>query len=478
MRSNWVRTLNASILLILLSTTCTVGQSLPDFPHQVPGQPPAVQPLPDFLHQVPGQSLEGFPDGGPHEVAASDGTVCRRAYLQGFKGAQAIGEKWTGESTTHISSLRLYLSVEHGALWLQSNFLTGNSSYPTKIATRQNTDIRTLLYNIVGEEKFSGFSQSQVLNAVESVPIYAANTFFTSEYKNFDFGDAKNIYVIGPDGVSRPSVVMQSENDSPSLRIVEYAPNLYGVAGWDGGPKLFERLKNEHFQRASVKLLSVVMNRKTREALPQLIPPEHLVSVPDFSAASIEDAIKANAGSLLFILGHVDKRDNAVVTTDEKRRILARMPIEELQTYARDNKVRLFILGCNSALTINEGTADIFNSVDAVTRFSSALSAISWLEFYTRLADKKLRIVLGSTAEIPDGEGHVEMHVFELLESGRARIVGKLSHSFPAAPPPPPAPPDPDLDFGWLIEMILLALGGLFVSALVVRGIIYGLSGA
>lgn len=437
-------------------------------------------------------------------------TVCRAAGVKGFESSQESGHAWVGNVKTTLSGLKLYISVENEKLWVQSNFVTRGFQFPTKIVTNTHPDLASVLFNIVGKEEDSGISEYELFETASNVPIFVNETLFRSDYKDFDFGDAKNVQVVCSDNRPRPSRPIDSQNSEVRFRrIVEYYPDLYSVAGDSTAPTIFKRMETEAFPRGDVRLMSLVSNTATEKAFSKLIPDKNRVVANDFSDSSVFEAIKGQKGGILFILGHVDTKEDVIVATNASGKELTRLPIQDLQKVGKANEVQVFILGCNSARTGNHGVASTFNSIDAITRFASALSASTWITFYRAMAAPKLQLVLDSSSfttngapsparkhvqlvmrkdgtvavktkdlfpEVETGEGSARITFIEST-GGATRSVGTVVHSFKQIPIAVPNVPmdgnlfTPDTRSHWFDDLIFFGILGTISAWVIAKAV-------
>jgi hypothetical protein len=414
---------------------------------------------------------------GPSEHEPSTGgVICRNNEIQGFGTPAGRAEEFIGTNTTDIpSEMRVFVTTYDGHLYMHSNFVTpGFDGHPTKFATHVSSDthVMAIAYNMISPD-----AEAVPVSVYPNIAFFVDDKVFAdSTFKNLDFGGSPKVYVIGTDDIVRPSAELDASGGA-NTRIVEFAPNLYGRAGAYKVAETFQRLESAPFYKTKIRLLSLVRNSDTEDVLASKIPKDVLLSPDDLSLAGVIAAFKQNSGKSIFILGHVE--DDSFVVRNASGKEIARVKISQLLSAAAENDVLLFPLGCNSAKLSRAGVATQFNSIDAVKRFSQALSsATNWKSFYQTLATPNLILVLDNSILSKTDPSTATFKVIyhetaRGTEQVRWNVVGTVGHGFAPSPPPPCAAPcwfGPDDDgFPWAFIIFFGGLGALVIWGVIAR---------
>jgi hypothetical protein len=373
--------------------------------------------------------------------------VCRAKGISGFDRVHNQALRYVGPTTTDPSETKIFISVENERLYLHSNFLTPGFDNPTKIATNNNRrDLPTLAYNIIGGESDSGVSPDAFRRVFPQMHFYVDEKLFSDlTFGQLAFDDSAHVQIIGSDGEARLTSVLTLSNGTKE-RIVKYGDNIFGHVGDEDGLGAYKHLRSNPFRQDDIRLLSLVLNTSTSNAIHAQIPEKNQIQAKDLTPEAIISLLKEQQNRRVFILGHIE--DGAFVTVDAAGRELLRMPISRLQEAAAANALQMFILGCHSASVSKAGINAAFNTVDVVERFAKALSSAQTVaEFYELIAGPDLTIVIDKSVTTKNGtENEMTMTVRRKatrVGGRRSRTVGTLMHtvtSATAAPIPTPSP--------------------------------------
>lgn len=114
--------------------------------------------------------------------------VCRKVGIGGFDEEERQAQATIGKEKTHkMSEMKVYLSYEQKHLFVYSNFISEGADYPTKIATDQDTDLMTILTNLVffGEEEPTAAQKTEFKHALPVIRFYVQPALDGSKYKGF-----------------------------------------------------------------------------------------------------------------------------------------------------------------------------------------------------------------------------------------------------------------------------------------------------
>jgi hypothetical protein len=406
------------------------------------------------------------------KAEAHDSVVCRLPAILGFDAVGETAKEYVGHETTSVpDDTKVYVTVENGKLYLHSNFLTPGYDNASKLATsRTDFDLQNLTFNLIGKEEESHVSEEAFLSAFPKMRfIVDGKLFIDPTFADLDFNNAAHVSVIGKDGVVRESVKIALPTDK-FRRLVRYEPNLYARVEDSSATATFKKLQEAKFDAETIKLLSLVINTDTEAAVAAL-PASRVVNAGDYSLAAVKNALQHEAGQNVFFLGHVE--GDAFVTRDSSGTEVSRIRMSDLDEISRTTHVKLFPLGCNSASVHATGVAASFNTVDAVKRFSAALSSSNWTDFYTKLSSPDLMLVLDSSVLTSDGSTKITFEVHPQKWTSQ-KPFGTITHYLSAPISTPPSvvtTSDSSDDSGVLIGLFVVAgIGvGLYLVVKLIR---------
>lgn len=347
--------------------------------------------------------------------------ACRLPGIAGFGKAAAKAKKHLKPTTRAVSQTTVFITVENGELYLHSNYITGRFEHPTKIATDEaNIDLLTLAHNLIGGEESSGVSGRTFMRSFNDITFTVEQRLFTHpRFKHLDFSNARNVKIIGTDGVVRPTRQMRLSSDEVH-RFVQH-DKLYVRATEPNAAKVVRSFAAKPFRQNDVRVISMVTDRATNQKMTELIPETNRVSF-DWSAANeMENVMAANRGRTLIFIGHVENGSYIVLDANNSV-VLLTIPLSQLESMAKRHDVTLYALGCNSAGNAGVGVADVFNTVEAVQGVSAALQTSgTHFQFVNRLSSPDLPLVIDDAIFEKAGAG-VYAH-FMLLGGNRLRLA-------------------------------------------------------
>jgi len=157
------------------------------------------------------------------------------------------------------------------------------------------------------------------------------------------------------------------------------------------------------------------------------IPGTARLDPPPFDLASIQNLLATNRDHLVIILGHIE--DANFVRSDADGRNREEVSIEKIEKLALQYGTHVIYLGCYSAFCGVTGISSAFNSLDAVQRIATAMSATDYRQFLERLTSGSAPLVVAWKDIIEIGQLlRVPIHDEHDQPWGEVR--------FPIVPPP------------------------------------------
>lgn len=368
-------------------------------------------------------------------VTASSGNasslICRESGIVGLDSYAARAHQYLGDTTHDPSKIVVHISSpEPNALYLHSNFLSTDAENPTKIFIKdEEVDLETIAYNIVhwtdkdpGADTFTSEVFPKIKFIIDRKVLANAEN-----YRWLQWGSTDRLYVADGPGTTH-KVQTLSASDRPEF-IEQIEGTLYRRVKDDNRASLSD-LQNIPFSESDVKVLPLVMNTATLEAIKTKLHSENILPL-DINT-SVGDLFRSRRGKTLILLGHIES--GAFVTKDARGKEIYRLPLEDARAEATANRVTLVTLGCNSAAHANLGVTKEFNTLDAVDRLAQAFNANNFKDFFHQLSSDELPLVIdrqaiyveptpGTTRE-QSTRHEVEVTVFN---QGLEKEVGKIS---------------------------------------------------
>ena len=114
--------------------------------------------------------------------------VCRMAGIAGFDKEQEQAKKTVGKETTqNVRDMKVYVTYSQKHLYVYSNFISEGADYQTKIVTDQDTDLLTILSNLVffGDDEPTAKQEGEFREALGVIKFYVQSALDSSKYKTF-----------------------------------------------------------------------------------------------------------------------------------------------------------------------------------------------------------------------------------------------------------------------------------------------------
>jgi len=134
-------------------------------------------------------------------AASAHTVVCRRAGICGFDNEKENAIEVVGKETTRkVLNMKVYLTYSpahplvgcteqcsHGHLFVYSNFISDGADLQTKIVTDEDTDLTTILRNLVffGDKDPTPEQEKEFRDALTSIKFYVQSALDSSKYKTF-----------------------------------------------------------------------------------------------------------------------------------------------------------------------------------------------------------------------------------------------------------------------------------------------------
>jgi hypothetical protein len=319
--------------------------------------------------------------------------VCRLPSIAGFDRAAAKAKKCLKPNTTSVAQTTVFITVENEQLYLHSNYVTRGFKNPTKIATGEtNMDLANLAYNLIGTEDSGGMTARAFMQSFNEMTFIVDQRLFThARYKHLDFNNARNVKIIGADGVIRPTRQMRLSNGDVH-RFVKH-DKLYVRATEPNASKVVKSFAAKPFRQSDVRVISMVTDHATNNKMAELIPEANRVSFNWSAANELETIMAANQKRTLIFVGHVE--NDSYVVLDSSNRPLLTVSLRHLESMAKRHDITLYALGCNSGGNAPVGPIDVFNTVEVVQGISAALqTSVTHFQFVNRLSSPDLPLVI------------------------------------------------------------------------------------
>jgi hypothetical protein len=327
----------------------------------------------------------------------SQGVVCRLPRVEGFDNEYATGHTVCGETTDKMNNTKLYVTVKNDYLYVQSNYITPGFDNPTKLATTdQMNSIDEIAMNIFFAEyptETEIFQMNTMLNNSIEV-IIDPQVLNSSKYSSISFDKVGKVKFLCPDNEVRDAVKIKKGNgefdfgikynNQVSTRIKDQNLNF-----------IFLNLRSQKVDFKNLKVVNLVDNNATKEVLTSKFAGKHIQF--DFSSKeNFKKILLSNKGSRTVILGHIENGE--FVTLDKSGNEIFRISISEIQTFQKENKLELILLGCNSASEgASSGALNKFNSVDALNRLETAKETQNVEEFLDSLSMGTIHFLVDET---------------------------------------------------------------------------------
>ena len=134
-------------------------------------------------------------------AASAHTVVCRLSGVCGFDNEKENAIEVVGKETTHkVRDMKVYLTYSpahplvgckeqcsHGHLFVYSNFISDGADLQTKIVTDENTDLMTILRNLVflPDKDPTPEQEKEFKDALTSIKFYVQSALDSSKYETF-----------------------------------------------------------------------------------------------------------------------------------------------------------------------------------------------------------------------------------------------------------------------------------------------------
>lgn len=332
----------------------------------------------------------------------SQSVVCRKERIYGYDEEYSMGHSICGETTTSMSKTKIYLTVTGENLYVHSNYITPEFEYPTKFATSDEMNsIDEVAMNIFfadypSETKISQMN-SMLRNNIEI--IIDPKIINNSKYGKMNFTKTGQLKFICPDNEVRDAIKIQNNNGDFDLGI-KYN-NQFSTRVKDQNLSfIFSELRNQKIDFDKIKVINLVQNSSTKSVLNAKFS-EKVISFDFSSKENFKSLLLSDRGKRIAIIGHIENGD--FVTIDKAGKEIFRIPISEIETFQKENKLELIILGCNSASEgAGSGALNKFNSIDALNRLKTTEKTENIEQFLDSLSFGTLHFVIDETFFKPE----------------------------------------------------------------------------
>lgn len=333
-------------------------------------------------------------------LANAQSVVCRALWIDGYNNEYNQAKAVLPAATENPDECVVYVTrAADGSLYLQSNFKNADAEYPTKLATKQDYGLGTLLLNILYTDRPDSLEWERALKTHRSKVRYVLDQSLITSHGTFsiDLEDAGNVDVMfGQEAQPRHTVRLQT-GQGPPEHVVEMAEHVYTRLSNTSPARLTSLLKERPFNGHDLRIVRLVDNTATDRAIEQAGLKAYVLDIGDRSAAAIEKALSTCAGKTVLPLGHFE--DGAFAMADTRGRTVARVLLKDLQTFSRQYRFSLIPLGCEVGKASSGGPLDKFNTIVLVGNLGVAAKQANTLAFFDSLAGKDLRFVMPRSIE-------------------------------------------------------------------------------
>jgi len=245
--------------------------------------------------------------------------------------------------------------------------------------------------------------------------------FLNQDNAEFAFGNAKNIKVIGSDGVLRDTQLLGTK------RIVKFGTNLYYPVQRPDVPLLIKQIYKKPFDAKKAVVVPLTTDSGTIERFIRKIPAANRSNVKLTSKEELEKQLAKYRGRIVIPLGHFEK--GSFVVIDAANKEVLKISSQELQVLAQKYNFKVIPFGCRSAEEFSNGIANVFNSLDAIDSLSKAIRSKTLGDFIENLSSSKVTFVMDD-ALLSDNTFSGSIDLVQRIENSLIDIpiiVGTLS---------------------------------------------------
>ncbi len=358
--------------------------------------------------------------GIPLFAVAKD-LVCREAGIAGMSDRISAVKAWLGGETTKLSELKLFISRDEDALYIQSNFKSEDpdtpgvfSEHPTKLRIESEIDLETAVQNIIYWGRLPTDASEVARGVLQSAEVYIdRNALGADGRPPVDLSGARNLR-IATDAQSISTGRLQTLNlNKPPPALMEQLAGccLHGrPAGF--GTQIRARLQAHAISTSNSGLLLMAPDSGTRLLIEQSAVLRGMAARGRSEGSwsqRLDQALAANRGGNLMLLTHVE--NGSVVVREANGGEAFRISLQELQAKAVQQEVNLVLFGCETAAYAHDagvpmGVIGRYNTADAARRIESALEHSQNAEqFLSSVAGEQLQIVVQPGSWSANGVG-------------------------------------------------------------------------
>jgi hypothetical protein len=344
-------------------------------------------------------------------TCASDAEpVCRSKYISGMETRIDRVGHLLGNNTVRVDELKLYVGVDDGVPFIQSNYLSAEpehaglfSPYPTKLRSSEITDIKQALKNVIFWSELPDNADVIVADALRKVTIYIdAELIRANGETTFDVSSARNFKIVRQEKVVETGEISLLPLTKPPPALTEIIRGCCLKGRPPGnGKAIITDLQNREFNPGTFGFLPLVSDSGTHTVVneqPVLRKAvKRTVNLAGNYESQLTEALQRSRGKTLVVLAHIEKTD--VVVQGGNKTSAFSIPIETLRSRSKAADVDLILLGCDTASVINEATGGIgvlgtFDSVKVTRMLERAIPlSRNIADLVERLASKDLTMV-------------------------------------------------------------------------------------
>ena len=316
-------------------------------------------------------------------------TVCRRENIYGFNEEYKIGESLCGKLTDDAKRLIVYLTVQDSFLYVQSNYVSSDYDYPTKIATTERSDLETIINTIYNDVDFSSLPTLIRDYVTFNVDFKLIND---SRHGAYDFTGASKINLFCPDGKLRPALKIRKQGGGFELS-VKYTNQISTTTNDNNIGYIFTTLKQQKISQTELKIISMLEPSSITKNIADEL--EGRV-VDDFNTLDqLKKLLLENKENRTVIFGNIENGN--LIKSDKTGKPIFKISIAEIQKIQKVNKQAIIILGfLNAKNGLSESTKKLtYNSF--VNRLANTLKTENIEDFLNGLSSETLHFILNET---------------------------------------------------------------------------------
>jgi hypothetical protein len=157
----------------------------------------------------------------------ADTQVCRIANLNGFDSPAAKAREVLGPPTSSLSSIKVFMTVHNGQLYVQTNYVVPGYGFPSKLAIDEKHPLEEIILNLITDdpEKLSPKELTRITR--ENVELFVDRFHLEqSQFSDMDLSEATKVTWL-PLEVSYSKKTHREATMSP--RVLASAPPAVGT---------------------------------------------------------------------------------------------------------------------------------------------------------------------------------------------------------------------------------------------------------